>query len=234
MFPTQIPVAILLFMSERPESKVLLSWYFTAVVLWLLTSNKWLKIFGEPDRYMEFFGHIPIILGLGVLISDYTYNSFEFWILVASVAVLPLYFRRSLFTIVKSTVYPIYSAITKKQGYQRPNLKTVSRYDFQGLKDKVVLPVSFSNAWKIAYKFDCKVIFPPMFTDAKKTSFISKYPLPNWKNIHSVIDEFNIEYFVIEKTYMNDEILNRILEMASFEDEIGPYSLYKVFNSIKK
>lgn len=234
LFPTQVPVSILLMLQNDRTSEVLFSWHMTAVILWILTSNKLLKIFGEPDRYLEFFGHLPIYLGIGFLLNKFSGESIEFWLIITSVFVLPLYIRRLLFNILKSSAFYIYSSITKKQGYQRPGIKTVEKLEFKGLRGKVALPITFSNAWKVAYKFDCSVLFPPMFTDPEKTKFICDYPYPNWENIDDTIREYQIDYFVVHKTSLSDQLVDQISEYSSFEKEIEEYSLYRIEKTAQK
>ena len=228
LFPTQLPVSLLLAFDDDPISSALFSWYFTAVILWVLTSNKALKIFGEPDRYLEFFGHLPILRGICFLIPKYTMETVEFWSIIISVAILPLYIRRKLLSIIKALTYIFLSVFVKNMRFQRRYRKVIKKSDFPSLKNKIVLPISFSNAWKVAYKFDCQVIFPPMFTDTQKTNFICKYPYPNWENIQSILQEYSVDYLALHKSLKSNDLTVNLNRYSKFEQEVDDYYLYRI------
>ena len=217
LFPVQVPVIVGLVYINDPISLILAKWYFAAVVLWFLTLTPILKIFGEADRYLEYIGYFPILVGIGYILSygGIQLNLIKYFIYITCIIQI-LYTLRF--------ILPVF--INRR----RENRVNISDKVIDLIKDKNVFPIPFYLAWKTAYIGNCNVLYPPMLTSTTETTFMSNYPLPNWSNFIEINKKYKIEYILCESS----EILNsknKLLE--SISDKIitdKNFTLFKIKN----
>jgi len=212
----QIPVAIGLLLVNTEVSHILLYLYLTSVILWLLTLNSVLKIFGEPDRYLEFFGYFPILVGLGYVLNYCKED----------VIIYLVYF--TMFFQIGIAIFQIFISIKAKSKVGIDDKLSLYPY----LKDENIFPISMSESRKISYVFDCNTLRASTMLDPKEFSFITTYPMPNWINLGEVCEKYKIRYLVITNKYNHlckfdiiDKYFNRI-------DADKNYTIYQIRDKI--
>jgi hypothetical protein len=222
LFPIQFVFIIAMWYCHNSVSFLLLGWYAASVTVWLLTLTPVLKIFGEPDRYLEFFGYLPVLIGMAYSFGFLFHYHLWVWILaLAALCWQLIFFRTEMKTLFSKS---------KKRKKERIDLTAIInelREKGSFLKGENVLPLHFSHAWKIAYLFDCNLLYPPL-DDENETAFISSYPYPNKENFNEICRKYQIGYIIsdthIDKTNYHEQVNSIVSE----EHEIGKYFVYKV------
>ncbi|MFC1577147.1 hypothetical protein ACFL42_01305 [Candidatus Omnitrophota bacterium] len=214
LFPIQVPVAISLYLIHDQVSILLLQWYLTAVILWFLTLSKALMIFGEPDRYLEFFGYFPILAGLGYAAAHQGPGLF-------------LSIPAAYLTCALQALYGLYGmGVSIKD--PKPSIRAPSDRIADMIRGKNVYPVNLSHGRLVAYAVECNVLLPPFCMSPSESAYISAFPYPNWKNFRDVCSKYDIEYIVSYdhcRSPRSESVFESVGEKVISEDGV---TLYKV------
>ena len=128
----------------------------------------------------------------------------------------------------KFTVYPIYRVLKRKKKGPGRSHTDLSEFNDREFKNKKVLPISYSIAWKVAYHFDCEVLYPPILTDKETTEYVSTYPDVNWANLTEIIRKYEIEYIIAEDQFLDQVKTNRLNSVSSSSEEKYELRIFKV------
>jgi hypothetical protein len=216
LFPIQLPVIFGLFQINSNIASLLSNWYFASIILWGLTLNSTLKIFGEPDRYLEYIGYFPILIGLGY------YSSMDTnWFSPMSISIY-------LVSIVQMSLAILYILKSYKVEKNRKIVNRLIKNNFLFLRNQRVFPISMSESRKIAYLFDCTVLRAPTMHNPTEFKFITNYPWPNWDNFIAVCLKYEIKYIVIANEHFNICNFKIINNISKFIQKNEHYSVYKI------
>ena len=221
LLPIQVTVCVQLFFMHDITSMILLKWYLAATIIWFSTSSPWLKIFGEPDRYLEFFGYLPVLIGFGYTF-EYTRQNHLYLFALTIVFVLFQFHLLALEVFKKSK--------RNEQNFTYSGLQKW-RNDGYFLKGKNIFPITLSHSWKINYIFDCKTIYPPL-DNIKEAEFLCNYPYPRLDHLNVICKKYNIEYFIAEKEYATYCEKEQIASITETKDVIGDFIVLKVKSDI--
>lgn len=184
-------------------SIILINLYLTGFILFLITLLPQLKVIGVADRYLEFISYFSLIVGLGHVALNI--HLLPDWLMLLLTCLLMVQIFHGLRLCTKGLR-------NKTDGleYHYPtHLKEI-------LKNTKVFPISFSEAWRISYLFDCQVLYPPLSDDYSTSMLLaSNYPLPDFSSVEDFCYQFSIDYILINKEEIIENRIETIDVMAT-------------------